>query len=310
MSDSRMRPLVEALECLDEAWGDVTYANELSRPQLLEALRAMGVLQRRIDGMHAEIAAGIAHESRPELGADGLAKQQGFRGAGALIAATSGGSAGDATRLVRVGQAAAPRTNLLGEVLPAKYPALAAALAGGEIAVQAAAIIIAMLERARLKVGSAATAEAESLLVARAAGMSLDDVRKLVARAEGWLDPDGVAPKERETHDRRSLTMFERDGSFHLSLQTDIASSAPIKAAIHAYVTATFQARTTAPDPGAPDADRRSVAMIQADALTAVCEHAIACDNGGDAGLRRDRRGAREPRSAHLRRRKRHDRRQ
>lgn len=281
MSNSRLMPILEAIEGLDEAWGDAACATELSRSQLLEALRAMGVLQRRIDGMHAEIAAGIAHESRPELGADGLAKQQGYRSAGALIAAMTGGSTGDATRLVKVGQASAPRTNLLGELLPAKYPALAHALAAGEIAVQAAALIVTLLERVRLKVGSAVVDDAERLLVARAAGMSLADVVKLVARAEAWLDPDGVAPKEQEARDRRSLTMFEREGSFHLNLQTDIASGAAIKAAIQAYVTATFQARLTAPHPDAPDADRRTVAMIQADALAAICEHAIACDNGG-----------------------------
>jgi hypothetical protein len=106
-------------------------------------------------------------------------------------------------------------------------------------------------------------------------------VRKLVARAEAWLDPDGVAPREREAHGRRSLTMFERDGSFHLNLQTDIASGSSIKTAIQAYVSATFQARTTALLPGAPDADQRTVAMIQADALAAICDHAVGCDNGG-----------------------------
>lgn len=165
--------------------------------------------------------------------------------------------------------------------MPAKYPALATALAAGEISVAAAAIIIALLERVRLKVGSARVDEAERLLVERAAGMTLDDVRKMVARAEAWLDPDGIAPKERGARESRSLTMFEREGSLHLNLQTDIASGAAIKAAIQAYVTATFQARLSAPDPDASDADRRTVAMIQADALAAICEHAIACDNGG-----------------------------
>ncbi|QDE36343.1 DUF222 domain-containing protein [Microbacterium foliorum] len=276
-----LTPLLEALERLGDTWGDAEGAGELSRNELLETHRAVSQVQRCLDGIHAELAATIAYESRPELGPEGLAKQQGYRSAAAMIAATTGGSPGEAKLLISVGQAAAPRTNLLGEVLPAKYPALATALAAGEISVQAAALIVTLLERLRLKVGSARVEEAERLLVARAAGMSLDDVRKMLARAEAWLDPDGVAPKEREARDRRSLTMFERDGSFHLNLQTDIASSAPIKAAIQAYVSATFQARITATDPDAPDADRRSVAMIQADALTAICEHAIACDNGG-----------------------------
>lgn len=146
---------------------------------------------------------------------------------------------------------------------------------------QAAALIVTLLERVRLTIGAEAVAEAERLLVDRCSGMPLDDVRKIIARAEGWLDPDGVAPKEQGARDRRSLTMFEREGSFHLTLQTDIASGASIRAAIQAYVAAAFRARTTAPDQGAPDADRRTVAMMQADALAAICDHAIACDNGG-----------------------------
>lgn len=281
MPNPRLTPLLEAVERLGDAWADAERGVELSRVELLGAHRAVGEVQRCLDGLHAELAAAIAHESRPELGPEGLAKQQGYRSAAAMIAATTGGAHGDAKRLITVGQAAAPRTNLLGEALPAKYPALAIALAAGEISVPAAAIIVALLERVRLKVGSARVEEAERLLVERAAGMTLDDVRTLVARTEAWLDPDGVAPKEREARDRRSLTMFERDGSFHLNLQTDIAASAPIKAAIQAYVSATFQARITAPDPGASDAGHRTVAMIQADALAAICEHAIACDNGG-----------------------------
>lgn len=229
-----LTPLLEALERLGDTWGDAEGAGELSRNELLETHRAVSQVQRCLDGIHAELAATIAYESRPELGPEGLAKQQGYRSAAAMIAATTGGSPGEAKLLISVGQAAAPRTNLLGEVLPAKYPALATALAAGEISVQAAALIVTLLERLRLKIGSARVEEAERLLVARAAGMSLDDVRKMLARAEAWLDPDGVAPKEREARDRRSLTMFERDGSFHVNLQTDIASSAPIKAAIQA----------------------------------------------------------------------------
>lgn len=281
MPRTRLTPLLEAIERLGGAWAQAENGMDLSRADLLDAHEAVGEVQRCLDGLHAELAAAIAHESRAELGPEGLAKQHGHRSAAAMISATTGGTTGDAKRLITVGQATAPRTNLLGEKLPAKYPALATALAAGDVSVAAAAIILALLERVRLKVDPARVDEAERLLVARAAGMPLADVVKLVARTEAWLDPDGIAPKEREARDRRSLTMFERDGSLHLTLQTDIASGAPIRAAIQAYVSATFQARIAAPDPDAPDADRRSVAKIQADALTTICEHAIACDNGG-----------------------------
>lgn len=281
MSNPHLTPLLEALERLEEVWADAGNAAELDRAQLLQAHRAVGLVQRRLDGIHAEIAASIARESRPELGAASLAKEQGFRSPSTMIAATTGGSTGDAARLVKVGEATAPRANLLGESLPPRYPAVQQAIGVGALSAAAAASVVTLLDRARLKVGLERIAEAEQLLVDRAAGLSLDDVRKLVAHAEAWLDPDGVAPREDEARSRRSLTMFERDGSLHLTLQTDAASGAPVKAAIQAYVTATFQARSNVLDPAAPDADRRTVAMVQADALAEICSHASGCDNGG-----------------------------
>ncbi|MFF1539611.1 DUF222 domain-containing protein [Microbacterium sp. NPDC058269] len=281
MANPHLNPVLEAVECLERVWGDAANASELTRAQLLEAHQAMGLVQRRLDGIHAELAASIARESRPELGAAGLAKQQGFRSPATMIAATTGGSTGDAVRLVKVGEATAPRANLIGEPLPPRYPEVQRAIGSGALSAASAALIVTLLDRARLKVGVDRIVEAERLLVERAAGLSLDDVRKLVVHAEAWLDPDGVAPREEEARSRRSLTMFERDGSLHLTLQTDIASGAPVKAAIQAYVTATFQARAHVLDPDALDADRRTVAMIQADALAEICAHASGCDNGG-----------------------------
>ncbi|WP_232304613.1 HNH endonuclease signature motif containing protein [Microbacterium sp. XT11] len=281
MTNPHLAPLREAMASLERAWGDAESAAHLTRPQLLEVNAAVGVLRRRLDGVHAEVAAGIAHESRPELGAGSLAKEQGFRSPAVMIAATTGASTGDAARLVTVGEATAPRANLLGEPLPAKYPFVQAALSQGSLGAAAAAHIVALLDRTRLRAPADRIAQAERLLVERAEGLSLDEVRKLIARAEGWLVPEAVAAREEDSRSRRSLTMFERDGSFHLNLQTDAASGAPIRAAIQSFVTASFQARAGAPDRDAPDADHRTVAMIQADALANICEHAIGCDNGG-----------------------------
>jgi 5-methylcytosine-specific restriction protein A len=59
----------------------------------------------------------------------------------------------------------------------------------------------------------------------------------------------------------------------------DAETGAPVLAALHGYVTATFHARAQAPDPDAPDADHRTVAMLQADALSMICAHVIGCDS-------------------------------
>ena len=313
-----LSPLHEALTVLDDAWADAGEVAELSRAELMAANAALGALKRRVDALAVQVAAGIAHESRRELGADSLAKQAGFRTPAALIAATTGVSTGDAARLVRVGEAVAPRVDLVGERMPAKYPAVQAALTAGAVGAAGAAVIVEFLDRARVGRDRELVAEVEARLVERAVGLSLDDVRRLVKRAEVLLEQDRLEVREEERRAARSLTFFERDGMLHLSLVTDVESGAPIRAAIDGYVTAQFQARkdaeaaavaargagegggadrdgATMSNMGAegdsfaggtgfaagiegPDEDRRTVAMMRADALTLFCGHVIGCE--------------------------------
>lgn len=295
MTNPHLDPLHEAITRLDAAWADAARVGDLSRSQLIAANDALGLVRRRIDALHTEIAAGISHESRPELGPESLAKDQGFRNPAQLIAASTGGSAGDASRLVKVGEATRERTDLIGTPLPSKYPAIRSALESGEVSAQIAAMVIAVLDRAWVKVGQERIAEAERMLIERAPGLSLDDMRRLIVRVEAWLDPDGVVPREEECRSRRSLTMFERDGMLHLNAVLDAETAAPVKAAIRGYVSAVFAARSNVMAGGAaampgddphagsgsdtdPDGDHRSVPMLQADALAVLCQHALGCE--------------------------------
>ncbi|MFD5214383.1 DUF222 domain-containing protein [Microbacterium sp. NPDC058345] len=274
-----LSPLHEAVAALDAVWADAGAASELSRFQLVGANDAIGKLRRRLDALHAEVAAAIAHESRTELGADSLAKQQGYRNPAQLIAASTGSSSGDAARLVQVGEATAARADLLGAPLPPKYPAVQAALNNGSLGAPGANIIIRLLERVRPRVGRERVAEAERQLTERAVGLSLDEVRRLVARAEAQLEPELLEQREEERFAQRSLTMFQRDGNLHVSLVTTVESGAPIIAALDGYVSSQFAARKDAPDADAADADRRTVAMMRADALSVICSHVTGCDN-------------------------------
>ncbi|GAB3601098.1 HNH endonuclease [Microbacterium tumbae] len=278
MASKHLDVLHEAVNRLDAAWADAEGAGELGRLRLLAANDALGALHRLVDGLQAEVAAVIAHESRAELGSESLAKQQGFRSPSLMISATSGASAGEAARLVRVGEAVAPRADLRGAPLPAKYPAVRRALSCGVLGAPAASLIIALLDRVRLVAGPERVSEAEELLATRAIGLSLDEVRKLIVRTEAHLDPDGIAPAEEERRSRRALRVFERKGMLHLDGDFPVEDGAPIKAAIQGYVNATFASRAHALDPDAPDADRRTVPQLQADALSALCQHVIGCD--------------------------------
>ncbi|KNY05187.1 HNH endonuclease [Microbacterium sp. GCS4] len=270
--------LHEAMARLDEAWAECDDVLSFSRSQLLAVNGAVDALKRRLDAVHVEVVARIADESRRELGADSLAKQQGYRSSAKLIAASTGMSTGDASRLITVGEATAPRADLLGAPLPAKYPAVREALGTGALSVQGAALIVALLDRCRVAAGRERTAEAERRLTESAPGLGLDDVRRLVTKAEAWLDPEGVEPRSVEQRAQRSLTIFERDGMVHLDARLDAESAAPVITAIRGYVTAAFAARKDSAAPDGPDADRRSVPMLQADALAMFCAHALGCE--------------------------------
>ncbi|MBS1905719.1 MAG: DUF222 domain-containing protein [Actinobacteria bacterium] len=276
---STLDPLLEATRLLAAAWGDVESGSGLSREQLVAVNDAIGAARRCLDGAHAEVAAGIAHESRRELGPESLAKQRGYRSAAQLIATTTGISTGDAARLVKVGEATAPRSNLIGEQLPAKFPAIRDALGAGRIGAAAAGLLVSFLDRMIVKVGRGRVAEAESLLVGMAPGLSLDEVRRMITRMEAHLDPDGVAPREDELRARASLSMFERDGMLHLNAVLDPERAAAVKTAIEGYVSAQFAARRARDDrnPELAGEDRRTVGQIQADALVHFAEHALTC---------------------------------
>ncbi|UJP09849.1 HNH endonuclease [Microbacterium sp. KUDC0406] len=271
--------LLETVTGLETAWAEAADATEMTRDQLMRASEELTLARRQMDALLAEVAAEISHESRTELGPDGLAKQHGYRSTTQLIAASTRGTTGEAAQLVKVGEAIAPRSNLLGEKLPAKYPFLQKGIASGDLSMVAAAQIIAMLDRVRIKVGTEKTAEAEEFLTSRAAGQSLDNVRKLVVNLEAHLDPDGIEPSEEERRARRSATMFERDGNLHVHLVTPVEEGAPIRAAVQGYVSGQFAARKDAVDPDGPDADHRTVQMMQADAFTLFCQHMLACSH-------------------------------
>ena len=282
--------LDEAVAELRTAWlgdGGVPPAvGELGRDRLMRVVQVLGVLGSRLDAVRAQVAAEVARESRVELGADSLAKQQGFRNPTTLIAATTGTSVGDAARLVQVGEATVPRLTFSGEAAPPRHPHVARAIADGVMPAQAAAAIIALLDRVALRAGRDEVDRAERALCAQADGLTLDQLAKVIRRAEAHLDPDGVEPREQELRANRGVRIFERDGMFHLSAVLDPETAAPVKTAIGALVSADFRAgRASAAtgqggeggEGGDADQPHRSVPQRQADALAVLAAHYLGC---------------------------------
>ena len=260
-------------------WRDADVAS-LSDGDLIAVNERYCRMRRMLDADQTQLAAEIARRSRPELGPDSLAKTQGYRNPAALIAATAGTSTGDAARLVKVGEATAPRQLLSGEKAPARHPHVAAALAAALLTERAAGAIIALLDRIAFRAGADAIETAEKTMVEQAAGLTMDQLNRVLVRAEAWLDPDGVAPREDEKRGLEQLTLREIDGMIELTARLTPEHGAPVKTAIEALVSAEMRLTRDAARDGTadPDAPRRSVVQMHADALVRLCEHALGCD--------------------------------
>lgn len=258
-----------------------------SSAALVELVQTLTAITRRIDAVQVQVAARIARASRAELGNAGLARQQGFRTPTALIAATTGATMADAARKVSVGEATAPRLTLTGEPAPAKHPAVASAVAAGAISIDAAAAVIALIDRVAFRAASDAIDDAEHTLVDKAAGLSLSELHKVLQRAEAWLDPDGVEPREDDLRAQRGVSIREdRSGLLHLTGVFDPESGAPIVTVLEAMVGVQLRLRGDGPrgvvceatDAAPPADDTRTVSQLRADALTTICRHMLDCD--------------------------------
>ncbi len=274
--------VVAALADARGAWRDAhergPAADGIEGARLAELNRAMGALRRQVDAVFTQVAAEVSRASRAELGNAGLAKQQGFRTTVSMIAATTGVSIGDAARLVTVGEATAPRTTLAGDAAPAKHPEIAAAMEAGRLSVAGAAAIVALLERLALRREASVLAQTERTLVAQAEGLSLDQLSRVLQRAEARLDPHGLQPPEDELRAQTAVHIREdRTGMLVITAKLDPEAGAPIKTAIEGFVSATLRARENATAPLANEI-RPTIPQLQADALAAICRHALGCD--------------------------------
>ena len=306
-----LQPLERDLDALRAAWADAMPAfgalpggaqielEQMSDAGLVGVADLIARARRDADALLVRVGNEIARRSGPEFGDTGLAKKQGFHNAARLLAATTGGSRGEASRLIAVGAATAERQSFTGEYRPAAHPHVAAALGAGTISADAAAAVTLMLDRVGARADQALADVTEKALVDLAAVAPLDLVMRGVREAEARLDSDGVEPREDALRGERSLTMFESGGVLHLRARLDPETGAPIKAAIEALVSEVLRQRDRAPGADAPGADvpgadgvpgtggsacagpviddDRTIPQLQADALAALARHSLGC---------------------------------
>lgn len=275
---STIDSLQTAVTALAAAW-PMERVEGCDASRLVEVNRQIGHARRLLDAAASQVAAEISRQSRPELGVDSLAKKQGHRSANVFLATTLGTTTGDAAKLIQVGAATAPRLLLSGAEAPARHPHVGEALSKGLLGKDAAAAIITMLDGVESRATAAAIDEAEQTLTAQAAGLDLHALQKVLARAEAYLDPDGLEPKEADLRAQTGLTIRqERTGMIIVNGKFDPERGAPILALIDAIVTADLNAQRDDARQKGSGLPPRPIPVMQADAFVTICEHYTGCD--------------------------------
>ncbi len=218
-------PVLAALPC------EVRVFDALDDADVLDVQREIAAQQRLLDARAAVVAGQVARRSAPELGSAGLAQRGGFRTPEELTRVTTGSTAGDARSAVRVGvlmneTATGGRIDQnTGEHFPPTRPWLAAvshAVAAGELSVAAAEAIRSGLGEATALITCTMLASAVLTLVSDAATLDADRLFTRARSMRNELDAAGIADREQERRDARSLKVFKKaDGMGRLVWDMD-----------------------------------------------------------------------------------------
>jgi hypothetical protein len=186
---------------------------------LVELSRLAAHSKQLVDAHLALVAGEIAARSAREFGHAGLAQRAGFRSAEELLKTTTGASGREAVTAVRVGRlvrdaaldaggAVDPATRAVFEAAEPWLACVAAAVSSGALSVGAADAIRTGLGAPTDNVPADALALAAASLVALAATLDVDRLLRHSRELRDDLDAAGVADRERERFEKRSLKHF------------------------------------------------------------------------------------------------------
>jgi len=205
---------VTALAAVSKSVTDFRSADDTA---LLELSRLAAQEKQLAEAHLALIAGEIAARSTREMGHSGLAQREGFRSPVELVRVVTGSTGREAISSVRVGRLvreaalageADPST---GETFEAQEPwlsSVAAAVAAGDLSVNAAEAIRAGLGAPAENVPASVLASAAQRLCGEAASLDPDRLQKRARELRDECDEQGIADRERERFERRSLRHF------------------------------------------------------------------------------------------------------
>jgi len=213
---SQLGTAVAALAAVSCSVADVQATDDAE----LVSLSRLAARSKQLAEAHLALIAGeIAARSTREMGHSGLAQRSGFRNAEELLKTTTGATGREAVTAVRVGRmvreaeaaAAGQADPVSGEVFEASEPwlsSVAAAVSSGSLSVGAADAIRTGLGQPTDNVSSSVLAGAAATLCDLAATLDVDRLLRRARELRDDLDETGLADRERECFEKRSLKMF------------------------------------------------------------------------------------------------------
>jgi hypothetical protein len=266
---------------------DVDNTSALTRGELLELQQAWLKVRRNADARLATLAGEVARHSAPELGAGGMARQEGFSSPNRFVAKTLGVSLGEAGRMIDVGTALVANGQGSGAdagkadsegaplAVPA-YPHVARAVRDGELSVEMASVITRGLGRLEGRIEDSKRERLEKQLVTRAPELAVNELRRMVERSVAQADTALFEEREQRIYDERAVTVRQDNGAVIINARLDPASAAPIITVLDAMVGSAMRKRR---DQDPERRDKRTAWQMRADALTWMARHALGCEN-------------------------------
>ncbi len=255
----------------------VAAATTMTDEGMLRCAAAFARMQRAMDAYKVAIAGELAQRSQPLRGSDGIARRAGYRSPAHHLSALWGITVGEAHRLCQVGTGIRPRIAMDGSLHPARYDAVRAAVQGGDLGVESAAVIIRELASASPRCSYDAMQQAEQMLVERAAAFCVDDVGVLARQVRDRLDQDGSEPRDEVRQRLRSVRLQTRHNgmvSLHWDMPPETAGL--VKASIDAIVGRDrHKAREEKLE------EERTLEQHRSDAATEIFRHAATCGHSG-----------------------------
>ncbi|MCK3769139.1 HNH endonuclease [Microbacterium aerolatum] len=230
-----MNSIVAHLEDLDRSLAvasrgafDGEQIPDLPDAEISALLEASGRIQKRIEALQVEASVQVLERSAP-MRDDKITEKYGWSRPVDLVRALTRTETRDANRVVKTARLMSRTRGMSsGEFVPARYPALRAAMVSGAIGTAGLLAAIEPLEQSRDRILDDERLEADRQLADLARGIIRDDEGRTVGTGPlpapedlrllsrvlvAYLDPDGAEPSDRAGARARSFSIGrERDG--------------------------------------------------------------------------------------------------